>query len=78
MIIRVSKGGSMSPLDKNTGHDASMVHVALPCPACGEPVSVVADVVNERSRWCCTSCLTLGTVPWAIITQAPPANVPRA
>ena len=57
---------------------ADMVQVALPCPACGEPVSAVADVLSQRSRWCCTSCLVIGTVPWAIIAQQPVAGRPQA
>ena len=54
--------------------DSPMRHAAMPCPVCNEAVAVVADLDNSRSRWCCTSCLTIGSVPW-IIANSPADSV---
>ena len=68
----------MENLKQARPYDDEMVHVALPCPACGEPVSAVADVLNQRSRWCCIPCQTIGSVPWAIVNQTVPRNAAQA
>ena len=52
------------------------LHIEVPCPACGEPVHVVADPGKQRSRWCCVPCGAVGEAPFAIATPVP-QPVPR-
>ena len=48
-----------------------ILHLELPCPVCEKPVHVVADPVSKKSRWCCTSCHTVGTAPFFVPARLP-------
>jgi hypothetical protein len=42
---------------------SDLLHLSIPCPACSEPVHVVASVFDGRSQWCCVPCQVVGTLP---------------
>lgn len=60
----------MFSFDPETGR----IHGVAPCPACGAPVHVVASP-DERARWCCLACKTLGAAPFPYEPAALPAQV---
>jgi ribosomal protein S27AE len=57
--------------------DDSMVHLALPCPACEGPVDVVVDTVRHQARWACVRCQLLGFAPFVLDTQGPAPGATR-
>jgi hypothetical protein len=58
----------------------NLVHLALPCPVCSQPAHMVANLADQRSRWCCVPCRILGVMPITITPEAvlPPELTPVA
>lgn len=51
------------------------------CPVCDSPAHVVISIDGFKSRWCCTTCLSIGEAPihpQATTAVATPTPIARA